>query len=207
MLFKTDFKINYERCIPSKAFARSKDSPFVSTVISMSDKKRKRTFYDDLMDEDNFMDIEDIIERMMEKYAEGLSDVSKRPFIYGFSISKQPGEEPEIKEFGHMSLFDERSAGSKPMEERELLVDTYELDDTIYVTADLSDYKKEEIEILVAELDIELKLGSGEHVISEYIEIDGVDPDRVKATFKNGVLELAMKKKEFGKYRTIKIED
>ncbi len=207
MLFKADLKINYERCIPSKECTQLKDSPFVSTVISMSDKKRKRTFYDDPMDEDDFMDIEDIIERMMEKYVEGLSDISKRPFIYGFSISKQPGEEPEIKEFGHMSIYDEREAGSNPMEERELLIDTYELDGTIYVTADLPNYKKEEIEILVAELDIELKLGSGENVISEYIEIDGVDPDCVKATFKNGVLELAMKKKEFGKYRTITIED
>jgi HSP20 family protein len=175
----------------------------------MSDKRKRRSFFEDILDDEDFSDIEDIIEHMMERFGVDMDDLSKQPFVYGFSISQRPGEEPEINEFGNVPSPDESRFGRQQIrvDERKPLIDVCEIDDNVHVTAELPGIEKEEIELLATENSMQLKAAGKDQKYTEDIELPtGVDPDSAKATYRNGVLEVVLNKKEFGKQRPVRIE-
>ena len=102
-------------------------------------------------------------------------------------------------------------------------VDIHETDDGFVVTADLPGIKKEDIEIDLKDSTLTIK---GEKKFKEkapkenYIRIErsygkfirsfslpnNIDSEKIKATFKNGTLELGIPKKEETKPRQITID-
>ncbi|WP_094228792.1 archaeal heat shock protein Hsp20 [Methanolobus psychrotolerans] len=179
----------------------------------MADKKKKRGFFDDIFDEGNFNDIDDIIEHMMERFGLNLDDFEKQPFFYGFSVTRHPGEEPEIREFGNIFPDDEDEddfeSGKQHfrVNERKPLMDVFEIDDKIHVMVELPDVKKDHIDLDVTETLLKLKAQADDMSYSESIELpSSVDPDTAKATYHNGVLEVVMDIKELGVARSINIE-
>jgi HSP20 family protein len=175
----------------------------------MSDKRKKRSFFEDILDDEEFSDIEDIIEHMMERFGVDVDDLSKQPFVYGFSISQRPGEEPEISEFGNVPSPDENRSGRQQIrvDERKPLIDVCEIDDNVHVTAELPGIEKEEIELHVTENSMQLNASGKEQKYTEEIELPtGVDPDSAKAAYRNGVLEVVLAKKEFGIQRPVRID-
>ena len=102
-------------------------------------------------------------------------------------------------------------------------VDIYETEDELILKADLPDVKLEDIEVRVENQTLTLK---GERKFEEDPNVRGyhriersygtftrsftvpptVDPDRVSAEFKNGVLTVRLPKKEAAKPRQVKIE-
>lgn len=175
----------------------------------MSDKRRRRSFFEDVLDDDDFRDIEDIIEHMMERLGVDLDDLSKQPFVYGFSISQRPGEEPEINEFGSMLSPDEGRFTRQQMrvDERKPFIDVCEIDGNIHVTAELPGIEKEEIELRATEDSLNLVAVGEEQKYDESIKLPAtVDPDSGKATYRNGVLEVVLEKKDLGRQRPVRIE-
>jgi len=57
--------------------------------------RKRRSFFDDFFGS-NF-DIDEIMERMLKDLQEGRA---YQPFIYGFSVTQHPGEEPEVNYLG-----------------------------------------------------------------------------------------------------------
>lgn len=179
----------------------------------MADKRKKRGFFDDIFNEGNFNDIEDIMEHMMERFGFNLNDFEKQPFFYGFSVSGHPGEEPEIREFGN--VFQDDDDGDEESEsviqqfkvnERQPLIDIFEMDGMVYVTIELSDVGKEDISLNVTETALELEAESEEVLYSEKVDFPAsVDPDTAKATYLNGVLEVKLDVKELGVARSVHI--
>jgi HSP20 family protein len=132
---------------------------------------------------------------------------------------------------GFRRLFDEPFASSmeraccSSMEEREWkpLVDVVENKDGITLKVEVPGVKQEDINISIEENMLTVK---GERKQESQVEEEGhsrferyygafqrsvllpptVDADRVKATYKDGVLEIQLPKKEEAKPKTVKVE-
>ena len=139
--------------------------------------------------------------REFEKYEYG-------PYVYGFSITIGPDGRPVIREFGNV-----RRVRGKPtiIEEREPLVDVFESADEVTVIAEMPGVEKEKIDVKVSEDGKTLIINASNEKRKYYKEIElptRVDPSSAKATYRNGVLEIKLKKlgKEEGKGVKIKVD-
>src|SRR6266571_4883537 len=119
------------------------------------------------------------------------------PFVYGYSFSQGPDGKPVIREFGNVkpSIRGGPFGMSKPSldvkEEREPLVDTIVQSDNVKVVAELPGVEKSDIALECDGRNLVLK----------------VDTDTSKASYKNGVLELILRRKSPGsKAKQIQIE-
>lgn len=139
------------------------------------------------------------------------------------------------KDFGTLQdrinrLFDQTLRTFNPEGEEELergtwapAVDIHETDDSFVVKADLPGMNKEDIQIDIKDSTLTLK---GEKKFEQQVSKDNyirvertygtfirsftlpqnVDPDKIKAKYKDGVLELTLPKKEEAKPKQIKVD-
>ena len=139
------------------------------------------------------------------------------------------------KDFGTLQdrinrLFDQTLRTFQPEGEEELergtwapAVDIHETDDSFVVKADLPGMNKEDIQIDIKDSTLTLK---GEKKFEQQVSKDNyirvertygtfvrsftlpqnVDPDKIKAKYKDGVLELTIPKKEEAKPKQIKVD-
>ncbi len=78
-------------------------------------------------------------------------------------------------------------------EEKDVFVDIIEDSDKMIVTFSLPGVVKEEIGLWAKELSLDISAGD----IKKHIVLPkAIEPDEVKATFKNGVLSVTLKKRE-----------
>jgi len=123
------------------------------------------------------------------------------PFIYGFSYTKEPGKEPEIKEFGNIKPS-YRRIEPVPGGEREPLIDVMEQKNSYEVVAELPGVEKKDIKLHATEDSLEIRT-ENEKKFSKEIPFDmPVKPETAKATYKNGVLSVKIIKKEGEKKKT-----
>ncbi|MEA1893650.1 MAG: Hsp20/alpha crystallin family protein [Euryarchaeota archaeon] len=146
---------------------------------------RKRKNYDDApIDFDIFEDmLDDLIDRIDE-----IGDTT--PIVYGFSVTKRPGEVPEIFEFGSRPMVDDQvPEGHKP------LLELFETDDCVQVVAELSGIEKEDISMDATENTLTIQVLIEDREFAETIELPArVDPSSATATYRNGVLEVELKR-------------
>lgn len=155
--------------------------------------------------------LRDPFEEMMKKFEESTPEELKDfiteeetpegkvrkygPFIYGFSYTMEPGKEPEIKEFGNIRPGYRRIEPS-PRGEREPLIDVMEQKDGYEVVAEMPGVEKEDLKLHAAEKSLEIK-AMGEKKYYKEVPFDvAIIPESAKATYKNGVLSVKVKKKE-----------
>jgi HSP20 family protein len=163
-------------------------------------------------------DIERVIEEMERKLAEEfkemenmprgmsreirLSDGSKRrvygPFVYGYSVKIGPDGKPVIREFGNMKPGLAR--GGLPIslsERREPLVDTIEDGDSVKVLAELPGVEKKDIKLLATSDKLTINVDNPERNFYKEIEFPfEIDASIAKSQYRNGVLEVNLKKKK-----------
>jgi len=136
------------------------------------------------------------------------------PFVYGYSFSQGPDGKPVIREFGNVkpSIRGGPFGMSKPSldvkEEREPLVDTIVQSDNVKVVAELPGVEKSDIALECDGRNLMLKVDTDKHRYYKSLELPvEVDPDTSKASYKNGVLELILRRKSPGsKAKQIQIE-
>lgn len=144
--------------------------------------RRKKSYDDAPIDFDIFGDmLDDLIDRIDE-----IGDTV--PMVYGFSITKRPGEAPEILEFGSRPMIDDPApVGHKP------LLELFETDDCVQVVAELPGIDKEHISMDATENTLTIRLLIEDREFVETIELPArVDPSSATATYRNGVLEVAL---------------
>jgi len=116
------------------------------------------------------------------------------PFIYGFAYTKEPGKEPELKEFGNIRSANQALA-PYPHGEREPFVDVIDQNDSIEVVAELPGVEKGEIKLHATEDALEIKT-KGELVFYKKVVFETrVKPETAKATYRNGVLSVRLQKR------------
>lgn len=168
--------------------------------------KRRRSFWD-LFDE-MFREIDEMFREIEEREFRGLRRAFGRefeegftekfgPYVYGFSITIGPDGKPIVREFGNV-----RRIQGKPRisEEREPLVDVIEDEDQITVVAELPGVEKDNIKVKATEdtLVVSAK-GLDKKYYREIPLPTKVKPETARASYKNGVLEVRLEKKEKSK--------
>jgi HSP20 family protein len=149
----------------------------------MAERKRREPF-------DMFRDFDEMFNEMLQEMESGHIQ-QEGPFFYGFSMNQRPGEEPEIREFGNIR------PGKDTVEigERKPLIDVFDTDGTIQVVAEMPGIEKSDVELSVDGRNLEIHAARGDRRYNETVELPtDVDENSAKATYKNGVLEVTLKK-------------
>ncbi|MEB3797490.1 MAG: Hsp20/alpha crystallin family protein [Caldisphaeraceae archaeon] len=176
---------------------------------NMSDRPNRRRSIFDLFD-DIIRQMEEEMRNFEENFG-GFNNIAKdskkeNPFYYGVRIFVGPDGIPKVEEFGNVK----KGRYGRPIisEEIEPMVDVIERDDEIWVVADLPGVSKENINVRATEDKIYIKAQGESRKYSKEVELPSkIDTDTVKASYKNGVLEIKVKKKkEEFKGKEIKVE-
>ncbi len=128
------------------------------------------------------------------------------PFVYGFSYSKKPGEEPEIQEFGNVRPSGRGRITPAPRGEREPLTEIVDLNGKYEITVELPGVKKKEIDLSATEETLRVKT-TGERKYQKEVDFESsINPEKVDANFINGILTVEVEKKEKEKKEENKID-
>ena len=134
------------------------------------------------------------------------------PFVYGYSMTIGPDGRPKVREFGNVkSPFSSKGFFTRPLvsSEREPLADVTTTDKEVKVVVEMPGVSKENIKVNVYDNSLEVTTTGTDRKYHEVIEIPSeTDIETVTSTYKNGILEIAFKKKEQTKPKgkQIKIE-
>ena len=148
--------------------------------------KRRNPFFD-LFAEFDKMD--DMMDDMMKRAFEDMKSMKGKPMTYGFSVKIGPDGKPQIREFGNVKPTEEKL---EVQDHREPLVDVIEHENELDVLAELPGVEKK---------NIDLRFDGGDLIISvpkkflKRVHLDEkVDEENIKATYKNGVLTVTLKR-------------
>ena len=174
----------------------------------MDRDRRKRSFFDEIFGIDPLKDMEEIFERLSTAMGMSMDNFGQHPFVYGFSVTQRPGEEPEIREFGNIPMFEQTETGEKRyLDIRKPLIDVLETEETVHVIAEIPGIEKENIQLNATDLILYIETLDGNPKYSERVELPiKVDPQSAKATYKNGVLEVTFNRLESSSRTSINIE-
>lgn len=129
------------------------------------------------------------IERTGEFKVKGLGE--KAHGVYGVSVRVGLGGEPHVEHFGNIRSTKE---GPEVVDVREPLIDVFDEDTEIVIAAELPGVREDAIEIEIRG-DILALSSSGERRYAKEVLLPSpVDPASMRRSFKNGLLELRLKK-------------
>ena len=154
-------------------------------------KRKKRPWFGAF---DEFDRLEKMMDEMMRRAFETPSKRTKfrRPYVYGFSMSVGPDGKPVIREFGNVQAS---RRGPRIREEREPLVDVMEEDKDVVIVAELPGVEKHNIKLHAAEDHLTISVDTPERKYHKDLTLPArVDPQSARATYKNGVLEVRLKR-------------
>jgi len=114
--------------------------------------------------------------------------------VYGFSLKLGLGGKPVVETFGNIRAT---QTGAAVAEFREPLVDVIDEGNSLLVIAELPGVSREDIFIEVKADILELKAEAKDRKYSKEILLPSpVDADSLKSSYKNGVLEIKLKKRK-----------
>ena len=170
------------------------------------DKKRRRrknpfdTFgFDDDFIKDIFEDdrIMDDVKRMAEEMMKMFSTAQPgKPIVHGFKVQFGSDGKPHIEDFGDRAI---KSPKGEPTisEEREPLTDIIEGDEEVAVTVEMPGVEKEDIDLNVTGDTLEITVDNPKRKYHKQLDLPcDVKPKTTEATYKNGVLDVVVKRKE-----------
>jgi HSP20 family protein len=150
-------------------------------------------FIKDLFNDDRVMDD---IKRMTEEMMKMFSNAQPgKPVVHGFRINIGPDGKPHIEDFGNKSI---RSPKGEPLisDEREPLTDIIEGDEDVAITVELPGVERKDIDLNVTRDNFEIKVDKDDRKYHKKLELPcGVIPKTTKATYKNGILDIVIKRK------------
>ncbi len=161
-------------------------------------------FFDDEFDKlfkrmsGSFFNLDDLFEGVKS------AGCTSGPFCYGYTMTVGPDGKPVVKEYGN----------AKPellptSDTREPLVDTL-VDDKekiVKLVAEMPGVEKKDVKIVVDGkiVNIDAELGDKKYHVKVPIKHE-VDENSVKASYKNGILEVIFKLQEKPKGKTVEVE-
>jgi HSP20 family protein len=139
----------------------------------------------------------DLASKMSEEGVEKRGEIKGLPKgvkgVYGFSIRTLAGK-PVIESFGNIR---ETAKGPVVEEVREPIVDVFDEEDHILVIAELPGVSEDKIKVEVVGDILSLTASDKDKKYAKEILLPGkVKPDSVKTFYKNGILEITLKKEK-----------
>jgi len=171
-------------------------------------KRRKNPF--DFIGDDEFERIFDEMQKMFENvnFKDLMDDMlrngidSNKHFVKGFNINIGPDGKPKISQFGNRPLKTP-TGSSKISDEREPLTDIIEGDSDIAITIEIPGVEKDDIDLNITEDTLEIKVDAPQRKYSKVVNLPNkVKPKSTKATYKNGILDIVLDKKDKKKDRS-----
>jgi HSP20 family protein len=161
----------------------------------MADKKKRRGLFDLFGDFDIF-DIEEEMKRLMEGF--NMDQLkSGEPLVYGFNIRVGPDGKPLIQQFGNVKPT---IKGPEITDKREPLVDVIERENDITVIVELPGVDKRQIKLNTTDRMLTISAPGEEADFFKEVKLPAaVNSKSAKATYKNGVLEVCLEKREKSK--------
>jgi HSP20 family protein len=157
-------------------------------------RKKKSPWFDDIYEELEKLGY--LIDETIQKASEDSSDKTpiRRNRVQGFSIKVGPDGKPKIYEFSSrqpQQFEDDLDDDPEP------LVDIIEDDETMVVLAVLPGVTKDSIDLRVTETCLTVSVETDDFEwYNEFKLPTKVDPNSARASYKNGVLEVKMKRLE-----------
>jgi HSP20 family protein len=151
-------------------------------------------FIRDLFNDERIMeDIRRMTEEMMKMFSNAQPG---RPVVHGFKIHIGPDGKPRVEDFGNRPI---KSPEGEPLisEEREPLTDIIEGDNDVAITVEIPGVEKNDIDLNVENDILEIKVDTPNRKYHKRLDLPcDVIPNTTKATYKNGVLDVVIKRKE-----------
>jgi len=163
------------------------------------DRQRRKDPFDFFGMDNDFEQFFRQFERMWEKAFQNIpiDEMQQgKSFIHGFSINIGPDGKPRFQEFGN---HHKKIAKGQPSisEEREPITDIIEDDEEISITVEIPGVEKQDIDLNVTENNLEIFVNNPERKYRKVIDLPcDVLPMTSKATYKNGILDVVLKRKE-----------
>ncbi|MCU7787269.1 Hsp20/alpha crystallin family protein [Pyrobaculum sp. 3827-6] len=147
-----------------------------------------------------FEEIERQIEEDFRRFSAQPPPGGGRPryYYYGFEITMGPDGRPVVREFGNVRRRSDVER-IEVVDEIDPLTDVVEEDDKIKVVVDMPGVEKDDIKLYISEDGRTLTIDARSKDRKYHKEIRlpaAVDPNKAKATYKNGVLSVELEKTE-----------
>jgi len=178
--------------------------PFIDDEEDNNRRKRRNPFDDFNIDDDFIRDIfnddrmMDDIKRMAEEMMKMFTNAQPggKPVVHGFKVQLGPDGKPRIEDFGNRAI---KSPDGEPAisEEREPLTDIIEGDNDVAVTLEMPGVERDDIDLNVTGDTLEIKVDTPQRKYHKLLNLPcDVKPKTTTATYKNGILDVVIKRKE-----------
>ncbi len=175
----------------------------------MFPRRGRRWFFDEFFDDFDkiFEEMEANISRIFEEAKENSlrKPGESNQYVYGFSMRIGPDGRPHIEKFGNIP----RPGISKEerlFEGREPLTDIIEGEDEISVIAELPGIEKKDINLNATEDTLEIRVDTPERKYYKILDLPyEVKPETAKASYKNGVLEVKIRRRKEEKESGVRV--
>lgn len=160
--------------------------------------RREKNPFDFFGFDDDFERMFREMERMMHRAFRFPFDKMEpgKSFVHGFSVRVGPDGKPRIQEFGNHQVKSDKGKAAIS-EEREPLTDVIEGDKEVTVTVELPGVEKQDIDLKATEEDLEISVDTPHHKYHKIVDFSAeVKPKTTKATYKNGVLDVVIRRKK-----------
>ena len=151
-------------------------------------------FFNDIFNDDRVMDD---IRRMAEELMKMFSNAQPgKPYVHGFKVQLGPDGKPRVEDFGNRST---KSPDGVPTisDEREPLTDIIEGDNDVAITVEMPGVQKDDIDLNATIDTLEIKVDTPQRKYHKRLDLPcNVKPKTTKATYKNGVLDVVIKRKD-----------
>ena len=132
------------------------------------------------------------------------------PFVYGYSVTMGPDGKPIVREFGNVKPSLRAGPRGAPKlevkEEREPLVDVI-VNNDVKVVAELPGVDKKDIKLDASDRALTIAVNTEDHRYYKKIDLPtDIDPDSSKASYKNGVLEVTLAKRQKKEGKGIRVD-
>jgi HSP20 family protein len=134
------------------------------------------------------------------------------PIVYGYSMTMGPDGKPVIREFGNVKPSKRRTPFGFPRgirevsQKREPLVDVISENDTVKVIAEVPGVDKSDISLSSTEHNLTIQVDSENRKYFKEVDLPfDVEPESAKASYKNGVLQVSMNRKNEKEFKGNKI--
>jgi len=154
-------------------------------------RKRRHPWFSDFFEESD--QLEKLMDEMMsQSFRSSEKRKPRKPYVFGFSVNLGSDSNPRFHRFGNLqpSYY-----GSEVQEEHEPLVDVIEAESEVLVVAELLGVKKEDVQIHATQCNVTISVDTMEHKYYKEVALPvEIDPESAVATYKNGVLQVRLKK-------------
>lgn len=149
-------------------------------------------FIKDFLNDEN---IQRDIQRMAEEMMKMFSNVQPgKPYVHGFKVDIGPDGKPRIKDFGNKTT--KTPEGDIISDEIEPLADIIEDDKKVSVTVEIPGVEKNDIDLKATDTTLHIHVDTPKKKYHKEIDLPcNIKPNTTKATYKNGVLDVVLKRK------------